>query len=56
MTCTDGGASSGGVSDVLIAREFRTAREVEFGRTTLRGAKWMHAGSETMFFVDILSE
>ena len=39
MTCTDGGASSGVVSDVLIAREFLTAREIEFGRTTLRGAK-----------------
>ena len=27
------------VGDVLIAREFRTARDIEFGRTTLRGAK-----------------
>ena len=39
MTCTDGGASSEVVSDVLIAREFRTVRDIEFGRTTLRGAK-----------------
>ena len=35
----DPGALSGVVPDVLMACVCRTARDIEFGRTTLRGAK-----------------